>query len=336
MKLSEFYYELPKELIAKEPLKERDSARLLVLDRSSGSISEGIFSDIKEYLCEGDCIVLNDTRVIPARLFGRRATGGKVEIFLLNPFSGKVKALIRPSKRIKEGEEIVLENGVKARVGGAADVGRFVEFDSGINDVFEGGHVPLPPYIDREDIHEDKNDYQTVYAKKDGATASPTAGLHFTRDLIDQIEAGGIKAAYVTLHTSYGTFSPVKEKNIEDHAMHSEFYELKQEAADLINNARSSGGRIISIGTTSTRVLETCADENGRLNPSSGETDLFVYPGYKFKAVDAMITNFHLPESTLLMLISAFAGKDLVFEAYKKAIDDKFRFFSYGDAMLIL
>lgn len=336
MKLSEFHYDLPKELIAQKPLERRDSSRLMVLDRSDSRIKEKVFGDMKEYLKAGDCLVLNDTRVIPARLYGRRNTGGRVEIFLLDTDTETPRALVRPSKKIKEGEEIELEAGSAVTVLGKADVGRFVEFDSPLEDVLKNGHVPLPPYIDRDDTPGDAERYQTVYAKEKGATASPTAGLHFTEELLGAVREKGVNVAYVTLHTSYGTFAPVCEEEIEDHVMHSEYYSMTEESAEVINRAKSSGGRVFAVGTTSTRVLETAASREGEVTPQNGRTNLFIYPGYKFKMIDGIITNFHLPESTLLMLVSAFAGKDLIFKAYERAIEEKFRFFSYGDAMLII
>lgn len=336
MKLSDFHYELPQELIAQAPLKERDAARLMVVDRSRGDISDHVFRDIAGYLKKGDCLVLNDTRVVPVRLLGKRRTGGKVEIFLLDTRSDVPKALVKPSARIKEGEEVELEGGIKATVLAPADTGRFVRFDAPMADVLAKGHVPLPPYINRTDSFEDREDYQTVYARKDGATASPTAGLHFTEGLLAQIKGAGVGVVHVTLHTSYGTFAPVKEENIEDHVMHSEYFEIGKEAAESINNTKASGGRVFAIGTTSARVLESSASEPGVAAPKNGYTNLFIYPGYKFKIIDSIITNFHLPGSTLLMLVSAFAGRELVLRAYMTAVERKYRFFSYGDAMLIL
>jgi S-adenosylmethionine:tRNA ribosyltransferase-isomerase len=334
-KLKDFYYELPKELIAQEPLKKRDMARLMVLDRAKRSIREHLFRDITAYFERGDCLVMNDTRVIPARLYGRRKSGGRVEIFLLDPDTDMPRALVRPSKRIKDGEEIELEGGIKATVMGREDVGRRVRFDSPIREVLSTGHVPLPPYIDRIDSPADRDDYQTVYARREGATASPTAGLHFTEDLLSSIEEKGVRTVYVTLHTSYGTFSPVTSEDIEEHNMHEEFYQMSAEAARAVNDTKSGGGRVFAVGTTSTRVLETCGGGDGRVSAAESKSNLFIYPGYKFRIVDGIITNFHLPESTLLMLVSAFAGRDFILEAYQKAINDKFRFFSYGDAMII-
>jgi len=336
MKLSEFYYDLPDELIAQKPLEKRDISRLMVLDRERKSAKSQVFKDIVDYMNEGDCLVLNDTRVVCVRLYGKRKTGGKVEIFFLNPGSDKPQALVKPSKRIKEGETIELENGLSLKVLGRSELGRFVDFDCSVEEILKSGHVPLPPYIKREDNTEDAQRYQTVYAKKDGATASPTAGLHFTEELINKIKDKGIKVVYVTLHTSYGTFAPVAVENIEDHKMHSESFEISKNVADIINDVKNAGGKIFSVGTTSTRVLESSACGAGKIEPLKGETNLFLYPGYRFKIVDRLITNFHLPESTLLMLVSAFASRDHIFEAYKRAIEEKYRFFSYGDAMLIV
>lgn len=336
MKLKEFYYDLPPELISQEPMKERDMSRLMVLDRGDGSISEGFFRDITGYINEGDCIVLNDTRVIPARLYGKRRTGGKVEVFVLNPGADRLKALIRPSKRIKFEEEIELESGHVVTVLEETDPGRFVKFNAPLAEVMKNGHMPLPPYISRDDRPRDRFDYQTVYARTDGATASPTAGLHFTEELLEALKKKGVQIAFVTLHTSYGTFAPVRAENIEDHIMHSEYYVMDETTADIVNRTKASGKRIISVGTTSTRVLESSAAGDGRVAPGEGHTDIFIYPGYHHKIVDGLITNFHLPESTLLMLVSAFADRELILKAYHEAIQRKFRFFSYGDAMLIV
>ncbi|MGB2599687.1 MAG: tRNA preQ1(34) S-adenosylmethionine ribosyltransferase-isomerase QueA [Candidatus Omnitrophota bacterium] len=336
MKVAEFDYKLPKDLIAQEPLKDREEARLMVLDQNAGSIVEGTFHDIVDYIGYKDCLVLNNTRVIPARLYGTRKTGAKVEIFLLDTNSDMPRALVKPSKKIKEDEEIILENGIRVTVLGPADVGRFVRFNASLDEVLKGGHVPLPPYISREDKPSDEEDYQTVFATEDGATASPTAGLHFTKELLNVLGASGVAIVYVTLHTSYGTFAPVKSEKIEEHKMHAEYFEIDELAANIINGVKSSGGRIFAAGTTSARALESAAVEQGRVTATNGDTDLFIYPGYQFKMLDGIITNFHLPKSTLLMLVSAFAGKDLIFEAYREAIKKKFRFYSYGDAMLIL
>ncbi|MFH1846914.1 MAG: tRNA preQ1(34) S-adenosylmethionine ribosyltransferase-isomerase QueA [Candidatus Omnitrophota bacterium] len=336
MKLKEFDYQLPKSFIAQKPLKKRDMSRLMVLARTTKKIEEKCFKDIIDYLSEGDCLVLNDTRVMPVRLYGKRKTGGKVEIFIIDLDQKSPRALIKPSRRIKEGEKIDLENGAQVMVLGKAEHGRFVKFDSSIEEVLKGGHMPLPPYITRRDDICDKDTYQTVYSRKKGATASPTAGLHFTKGLLSKIKNKGVSLAYVTLHTGYGTFAPVAAENIKDHIMHSEWYEMTEDAAQTINKTKSSGGRVFAVGTTSTRVLETAAEKQGKVKAVSGYTDLFICPGYEFKIADGLITNFHLPKSTLLMLVSAFAEKDFILNAYKKAIELNFRFFSYGDAMLIV
>ncbi|MDP8258330.1 MAG: tRNA preQ1(34) S-adenosylmethionine ribosyltransferase-isomerase QueA [Candidatus Aadella gelida] len=336
MKLKEFVYDLPKELIAQEPLKKRDTSRLMVMDRAAKTAKMGAFRDILAHIKKGDCVVFNDTRVVPVRFYGKRKTGGKVEIFLLNPWEKSLEALVRPSKRVKEGEVVELENGINVTVGGRTDIGRSVEFNVPLADALKTGHVPLPPYISREDNDEDKETYQTVYARKPGATASPTAGLHFTEELISEIKNKGAEIAYVTLHTSYGTFAPVSTEEIEDHPMHEEYYELTDSAARSINTAKRSGGKVLAVGTTSVRVLETAAAENGTVEAGSGMTCIFIYPGYRFKIIDGMVTNFHLPGSTLLMLVSAFADREFVVRTYEQAIKEKFRFFSYGDAMLIV
>lgn len=335
MKLSDFNYDLPKELIAQDPLPERDSSRLMVLNKSKGTIEHKVFREIVDHFQSGDCLVLNNTKVVPVRLLGKRKTGAKVEIFILNPGEKKLKALVRPSKRVKPGEIVELENGMKVTVGVVCEQGRIVEFDQTLEAVLSAGHMPLPPYIAREDRLTDKETYQTVYALKEGATAAPTAGLHFTENLIKSIEEKGVQTAYVTLHTNYGTFAPVKSDEITGHKMHYEDFEINEEAVEKINTARACNKKVISVGTTSTRVLESVGSENGRVRTSKDTTNLFIYPGYKFKIVDKMITNFHLPESTLLMLVSAFAGRAFVLDAYQEAIKHKYRFFSYGDAMLI-
>lgn len=335
MKRTDFNYDLPKELIAQDPLTERDSSRLMVLDKSRHTIKHKIFRDIVDHIEPGDCLVLNNTKVVPVRLFGRRKTGAKVEIFILNPGEEKLKALVRPSKRVKVGETVDLENGMKVTVGGICEQGRIIEFDQTLKEVLSAGHMPLPPYISREDRPGDKETYQTVYALKEGATAAPTAGLHFTEELILELKSKGVEIAYVTLHTNYGTFAPVKSDEIIDHKMHYEEYEIEQSAVEKINRAKAANKNIISVGTTSTRVLESVGTADRKVRTAKDRTNLFIYPGYKFKIVDKMITNFHLPESTLLMLVSAFAGKDFMFDAYNKAIEEKYRFFSYGDAMLI-
>ncbi|MDD5634830.1 MAG: tRNA preQ1(34) S-adenosylmethionine ribosyltransferase-isomerase QueA [Candidatus Omnitrophica bacterium] len=336
MKLREFHYNLPKELIAQEPIERRDMSRLMVLDRKNKSIVTKNFCDIAEYIKKGDLVVLNNTKVLPVRLYGKRKTGGQVEIFILNPGEKKLKALIRPSKRIKCGEKIEIGKDIYATIYDRADAGRFVEFNVPEKNVLELGRMPLPPYIDREDKKSDGTSYQTVYAAIPGATASPTAGLHFTWELLDKLKNKGVDIVYVTLHTSYGTFAPVTEERIKDHKMHEEYYEISSETAATVNRVKSSGGKVFAVGTTSVRVLETSKDAHSKVKASTGKTNIFIYPGYKFGIIDGLITNFHLPESTLIMLVSAFAGRDFIMEAYKKAIQEKFRFFSYGDAMLIL
>ncbi|MBE0069392.1 tRNA preQ1(34) S-adenosylmethionine ribosyltransferase-isomerase QueA [Thermoanaerobacterium thermosaccharolyticum] len=341
MNLHEFYYDLPEELIAQEPLKNRDESRLMILNRLTGEIKHDIFKNIISYLNPNDVLVLNDTKVIPARLIGvREDTGGKIEFVLLKRLSSdEWEILVKPGRRAKIGSKFIFGNGeLKAEVISNTDVGgRIVRFS--YEGIFEEvldklGEMPVPPYIKKK--LEDKNMYQTVYAKHEGSAAAPTAGLHFTNKLLDDIRKYGVKTVFVTLHVGLGTFRPVKEEVIEKHKMHSEFYTVTEEAAQAINTARESGGRIISVGTTSTRTLETVADENGIIHAGSGWTDIFIYPGYKYKAIDGIITNFHLPESTLIMMISAFAGKENVMNAYKTAIDHKYRFYSFGDAMLII
>ncbi|MDN5315943.1 MAG: S-adenosylmethionine:tRNA ribosyltransferase-isomerase [Thermoanaerobacterium sp.] len=341
MNLHEFYYDLPEELIAQEPLKNRDQSRLMILNRLTGEIKHNIFKNIISYLNPNDVLVLNDTKVIPARLIGvREDTDGKIEFVLLKRLSSdEWEILVKPGRRAKIGSKFIFGNGeLKAEVISNTDVGgRIVRFS--YEGIFEEvldklGEMPVPPYIKKK--LEDKNMYQTVYAKHEGSAAAPTAGLHFTNKLLDDIRKYGVKTVFVTLHVGLGTFRPVKEEIIENHKMHSEFYTVTEEVAQAINNARKSGGRIISVGTTSTRTLETVADENGIIHAGSGWTDIFIYPGYKYKAIDGIITNFHLPESTLIMMISAFAGKENVMNAYKIAIENKYRFYSFGDAMLII
>ncbi|MCK4462864.1 MAG: tRNA preQ1(34) S-adenosylmethionine ribosyltransferase-isomerase QueA [Candidatus Omnitrophica bacterium] len=339
MRLAEFDYTLPKELIAQYPSEKRGDDRLLVLDREKEFFEEKRFRDIVDYFKEGDLLLLNNTKVIPARLFGRRKTGGRVEIFIIDKSKRPLEALIRLSGKIKEGESVILESGDRVKIGGKAEIGRLVEFDVPIDEVLEKcGHVPLPPYISRPDEPSDMERYQTIYAASEGATASPTAGLHFTESVIDKLKKIGARIAYITLHVSYGTFAPIKEETVEKHKMHSEFYRISKEDVIMINEAYKRNASIFSCGTTSLRALETCADDiiKTQFRDFNGLTDLFIYPGYKFRIVDKLITNFHLPKSTLLLLTSAFAGKKLLFDAYKYAIENKFRFFSYGDAMLIL
>lgn len=333
MRLSDFDYTLPKELIAQYPSKSRGDDRLLVVDRARKSFEEKKFIDITGYFKEGDLLVLNDTRVIPARLYGKRKTGGNVEIFLMDKAGNPVEALVRPSGRIREGESVLLDSGDEARVLGRSDIGRLVEFDKPLDEIMKKcGHMPLPPYISRPDEAVDRERYQTVYASSEGATASPTAGLHFTGAIISGLRKKGVRIACITLHVSYGTFAPIKEEEVENHKMHSEFYHISEENAIIIDEAQRKKARIFACGTTSLRALETYAE----VAEPEGFTDLFIYPGYKFKAINALITNFHLPKSTLLLLTSAFCGKELLFKAYDYAIRNQFSFFSYGDAMLVL
>ena len=340
MKTSDFYYELPQELIAQEPIAERSSSRLLVLDRNTGSVEHRIFRDIKEYLRCGDCLVLNDTRVMPARLLGvKEGTGGSIEFVLMKNISGDLwEVILRPGKRAKPGARFVFGDGLLRAeiidvVEGGNRIARF-EYDGIFHEVLDKvGIVPLPPYITKK--LDDAERYQTVYSRYMGSAAAPTAGLHFTRGLLEDLKNSGIYIVYLTLHVGLGTFRPVKTENIEYHVMHSEVYYLSKEAAYTINKARAEGGRIIAVGTTSCRVLETVSSDEGIVSPLSGSTDIFIYPGYRFKAVDAMITNFHLPESTLLMLVSAFAGRERILSAYSSAVEQRYRFFSFGDAMFI-
>jgi S-adenosylmethionine:tRNA ribosyltransferase-isomerase len=340
MKKSDFYYDLPEELIAQTPLKDRSSSRLMVLDKHTGAIEHKIFRDIKDMLNSGDCLVLNETRVLPARLIGsRKDTGTKVEILLLTRKDANTwETIVYPGKKARPGHTIVFGDGrLEATVKEVINDGnRIVEFS--YNGIFEEildelGQMPLPPYITEK--LEDKNRYQTVYAKNDGSAAAPTAGLHFTDELLSELKEKGVKIARLTLHVGLGTFRPVKEDDILDHKMHSEYYFIDEENAELINSTRKNGGKIITVGTTSTRTLESIAKEDGTVEACSGWTDIFIYPGYKFKVVDNLITNFHLPESTLIMLVSALAGKDNVLAAYKCAVENKYRFFSFGDAMYI-
>ena len=341
MQLSDFYYDLPQELIAQDPLLKRDNSRLMVLDREEGTIEHKHFYDVISYLKEGDCLVINDTKVIPARLIGEKeGTGAAIEVLLLKRLDDCTwETLVKPGKKARVGARSIFGGG--KLVGEVIDIveegNRIVRFEyEGIFEEIldELGQMPLPPYITHK--LEDKNRYQTVYAEHEGSAAAPTAGLHFTKELLEEIKAKGIKIAHVTLHVGLGTFRPVKEDNILDHHMHSEFYVIDEKAAETINETKKNGGRIIAVGTTSTRTLETVADENGMLRACSGWTDIFIYPGYKFKAIDGLITNFHLPESTLLMLVSALYSREKILEAYKVAVEERYRFFSFGDAMLIL
>ena len=340
MKLSDFNYELPKELIAQTPIEKRDEARLMVLHTNEQTVEHKVFKDIIDYLQPGDCLVRNNTKVIPARLYGiKEVTGANVEFLLLNRIEGDTwEVMVRPGKKLMPGARVDFGNGLlKAEVIQKMEGGnRKVKFEyNGIfNEILDQiGLMPLPPYI-KEKL-EKKEMYQTVYAKYEGSAAAPTAGLHFTEELLDQIRAKGVEIANVTLHVGIGTFRPVKEENIEDHDMHTEHYYIKTEDAEKINNARKNGGRIIAVGTTSCRVLESVADENGMVKAVEGDTNIYIYPGYKFKCIDALITNFHLPESTLVMLVSALAGREFILNSYKEAVEEKYRFFSFGDAMYI-
>jgi len=341
MDKKEFYYFLPPELIAQEPIEDRSQSRLLVLHKDTGAIEHRIFKDIVEYLQPGDCLVLNDSKVMPARLIGsRKSTGGKIEIVLLKKIQNDIwEVLVKPGKRARINDEIDFGNGLlRAKILETTEAGgRIVKFFyEGIFEqvIDELGQMPIPPYIKKQ--LKDKDRYQTVYARHLGSAAAPTAGLHFTKPLLQQIVNKGVSLAFITLHVGLGTFRPVKVKNIEEHKMHEEYYELSEEAAQKINNARANGHRVIAVGTTSTRTLETVADEKGGVVAKSGWSDIFIYPGYKFKILDGLITNFHLPESTLIMLVCAFAGKEKVFKAYEEAIKERYRFYSFGDAMLII
>jgi S-adenosylmethionine:tRNA ribosyltransferase-isomerase len=343
MKVSDFDYELPKELIAKFPAEPRDSARLLVLYRDSGKLEHRIFRDIVDYLREGDVLVLNDTKVIPARLFGRLDTGGKVELLLIRqPFPNLWEVMAKPARKLKEGKKIFFDGELEGIVKGYAGEGkRFVEFKlKGGKDFMEKleeiGHIPLPPYIEREERPEDREKYQTVFAQKPGAVAAPTAGLHFTEELLEKLRDKGVIIKTVTLHVGPGTFKPVKVENVEEHQMDYETYNIPEETAKEVNRAKDERRRVIAVGTTVVRTLESAADENGRVKSGEGSTNLFIYPGYRFKVIDALITNFHLPRSTLLMLVSAFAGRERILNAYREAVKKGYRFYSYGDAMFIV
>ena len=341
MKTSEFYFDLPEELIAQEPLKDRSSSRLLVADKNTESISHRHFRDIKEYLKAGDCLVINDTRVLPARLHGERVgTGAHIEVLLLVRKSIDTwEVLVRPGKKARPGDKISFGDGrltaeVLETIEGGNRIIKFYYEGVFENILDELGEMPLPPYITHK--LEDKERYQTVYAKHDGSAAAPTAGLHFTPELLKEIEEMGVKIAHVTLHVGLGTFRPVKAEDILDHEMHSEYYVVEEDQAAIMNEARKNGGRIIAVGTTSTRTLESVTDENGVDHAGSGWTKIFIYPGYTFKAVDCMITNFHLPESTLIMLVSALMGKDFIMRVYEEAVKERYRFFSFVDACLFL
>lgn len=340
MDVKDFYYDLPQELIAQDPLEDRSSSRLMVLDKITGEVEHRHFKDITEYLRPGDCLVINNTKVIPARLYGvKDGTEAKIEILLLKRKENDIwETLVKPGKKCKIGTKIVFGEGILT--GEVVDIveegNRLIQFH--YEGIFEEildrlGQMPLPPYITHQ--LQDKNRYQTVYAKYDGSAAAPTAGLHFTPELLQQVRDMGVEIAEVTLHVGLGTFRPVKETDVLKHHMHSEFYKIEQSEADKINKAKKEGHRVIAVGTTSTRTLESAADENGFLTEKSGWTEIFIYPGYQFKVIDALITNFHLPESTLVMLVSALAGREHVLAAYETAVEEKYRFFSFGDAMFI-
>lgn len=341
MKTSDFYYDLPEELIAQDPLEDRSSSRLLVLDRESGKTEHHVFHEVIDYLKPGDCLVINDTKVIPARLIGaKEETGAKIEVLLLKRGAGDVwETLVKPGRKAKPGTRISFGDGLLT--GEVIDVveegNRLIRFE--YEGIFEEildrlGQMPLPPYITHQ--LQDKDRYNTVYAAHSGSAAAPTAGLHFTPELLEKIQEKGVEIARVTLHVGLGTFRPVKVDDVENHHMHSEFYMIDEEAAAKLNRTKDNGGRVICVGTTSCRTVESAADENGRLEACSGWTEIFIYPGYQFKVLDALITNFHLPESTLIMLVSALAGKEKVMAAYEEAVKERYRFFSFGDAMLII
>lgn len=340
MKRQDFYYELPEELIAQDPLEDRSSSRLLVLDKESGAVSHHVFKDVIDYLNEGDCLVINDTKVLPARLIGAKVgTDAKIEVLLLKHKENNIwETLVKPGKKAKIGTKISFGDGLL--MGEVVDIveegNRLIQFT--YEGIFEEildrlGQMPLPPYITHH--LEDKNRYQTVYAEHTGSAAAPTAGLHFTPELLEKIEKKGVDIARVTLHVGLGTFRPVKVDEITDHHMHSEFFQIEEEAATKINRAKDAGKKVICVGTTSCRTVESAADETGHLKACSGWTEIFIYPGYQFKVLDSLITNFHLPESTLVMLVSALAGREHVLAAYEEAVKERYRFFSFGDAMLI-
>ena len=340
MDVKDFYFELPQELIAQDPLEDRSSSRLLVLDKDTGAVQHRIFKNITEYLRPGDCLVINDTRVIPARLFGvKRDTGAKVEILLLKRREADVwETLVKPGKKVRPGTELSFGGGqlTASVLETVEDGNRLIQFH--YEGIFEEildqlGQMPLPPYITHS--LKDKNRYQTVYARHDGSAAAPTAGLHFTEELLKQIEEMGVRIAHVTLHVGLGIFRPVKVEHVLDHHMHSEFYMVEEAEAKKVNEAKEAGGRVICVGTTSCRTVESASTEDGILKAGTGWTDIFIYPGYRFKVLDALITNFHLPESTLVMLVSALAGREHILDAYKEAVKERYRFFSFGDAMLI-
>ena len=341
MRVSDYHYELPEELIAQEPLKDRSKSRLLVLDKKTGHIEHSIFFEISKYLNPGDCLVFNDTRVMPARLLGKKAdTGSNIEFVLLKRIEKDIwEVILKPGRIAKTGREFIFgRDALKAKILDIVEGGnRIVKFyyDGVFEEILDKvGVVPLPPYITKK--LDDPERYQTVYSREKGSAAAPTAGLHFTNELLDELKQKGIKLAFLTLHVGLGTFRHVKTENIEEHKMHSEYYEIDEEACSLINETGKNGGKIIAVGTTSCRVLETVAENDGTVRPKSGWTDIFIYPGYKFKVMDGLITNFHLPKSTLIMLVSAFAGRENILNAYNVAVKEKYRFFSFGDAMLIV
>ena len=340
MKVSDFNYELPEKLIAQHPYDKRDEARLMVLDKTNKKIEHKVFKDIIDFLEPGDCLVINNTKVIPARLYGKKDTGANVEFLLLKRIEGDTwEAMVRPGNKLKPGAKVSFGEGIlKAEIEEVLEGGnRKVKFEyKGIfNEILDQiGLMPLPPYI-TEATRDDNKKYQTVYARHDGSAAAPTAGLHFTEELLEKIKEKGVEVANVTLHVGIGTFRPVKVENVEEHEMHSEHYYIKQEDADKINKTKKKGKRIIAVGTTSCRVLESVADKDGMMREVEGDTNIFIYPGYKFKCIDSLITNFHLPESTLIMLVSTLAGKDFIMEAYNEAVKQEYKFFSFGDAMII-
>jgi S-adenosylmethionine:tRNA ribosyltransferase-isomerase len=341
--LNDYDYHLPQALIAQKPLEHRDQSRLLRLDRANGHLRHHRFHEIDQCLGEGDVLVLNNTRVVPARLYGRKQSGGKVEILILDWAKGAAdkvfECLVKASKRPKPGSELIFEGDIRARVAEQLEATALLDFsvNADLDAALEKmGHIPLPPYIQREDTPGDRRDYQTVYASQKGAVAAPTAGLHFTQDLLDALRRKGVGLAFITLHVGYGTFVPVRVADIRSHRMHSEWFALPEETARLINGAKADGRRVVAVGTTCVRTLEFCARGTDRLRAQSGACDLFIYPGFAFNIVDAMLTNFHLPKSTLIMLVSAFAGRENILKAYAEAVGRGYRFFSYGDAMLIV
>ena len=339
MKKSDFYFDLPEELIAQTPLKQRDASRLLLLSRETGEIQHKHFFDLPDYLNAGDCLVLNDSRVLPARLMGNRLTGGAVEVVLLRDLGGgRWECLTRPGRKTRPGTELTIGDGLlTATVTDALDDGNKVlqfHYDGIFLEILDQlGKMPLPPYIKAE--LQDRERYQTVYSREVGSAAAPTAGLHFTEELLDRIRSKGVKVCFVTLHVGLGTFRPVKEEDILDHVMHSEYCVIPEETARIINETKSAGGRVIAVGTTSCRTLESFTEPDGTVIPKGGWTDIFIYPGYTFKCIDALVTNFHLPESTLIMLVSALAGREQILHAYEVAVKERYRFFSFGDAMYI-